>query len=149
MDKKGILIGMINIMRRLFHVIDISKEMLLALCQDGNYSWIALLACICQDTTFLPPLLIYQSTTNDVRDTWVEDFDPTNQEAYLGYPATMWRMEVELQQWLGSCKIYDGTLAPASPLATQVAPHIPIKNVALDLSKECESENATRSIFGW
>src|SRR4051812_37528704 len=43
--------------------------------QDGSREFISLLACICADGTAIPPALIYQGTSGDTQDTWLEDFD--------------------------------------------------------------------------
>jgi hypothetical protein len=42
--------------------------------QDGNREWITCLATICMDETNIPPTLIYQATTGNLRTTWLDDF---------------------------------------------------------------------------
>src|SRR4051794_27421367 len=60
MDEKGFLIGLINKMLRIFSRQQWEEGKLFGAGQDGNRSWITLLACICQDLQPLPPMLIYQ-----------------------------------------------------------------------------------------
>ena len=60
---------------------------MLATGQNGNRSWITLLACICQDLQPLPPMLICQG---NFQDTWLDDFDPETEEAYFATSPTGW-----------------------------------------------------------
>jgi hypothetical protein len=59
MDEKGFLIGLLNMTRRIFTKEQLEEGKLPGACQDGNRSWITLLACIGQDLQSLPPMLIY------------------------------------------------------------------------------------------
>ena len=68
--------------------------------QDGNRSWITLLACICQDLQALPPMLIYQGKEGNFQDTWLDDFDPGTQEAYFATSPTGWTNDQVGLQWL-------------------------------------------------
>src|SRR6266480_3769735 len=90
MDEKGFLIGLINKILRIFTREQWEEGKLRGAGQDGNRSWITLLACICQDLQALPPMLIYQGKEDNFQDTWLDDFDPGTQEAYFATSPTGW-----------------------------------------------------------
>lgn len=59
------------------------------MAQDGSREFISLLACICADGRALPPALIYQGTSGDLQDTWVQDIKEEDQ-AYFGSAPNGW-----------------------------------------------------------
>ena len=68
-------------------------------CQDGSREFISLLACICGDSTALPPALIYKSESFDLQDSWVEDFKEGN-EAYFATSKNGWSCDAIGLLWL-------------------------------------------------
>jgi len=100
MDEKGFLIGLINMTRRIFSRQQWEEGKLLGACQDGNRSWITLLACIGQDLEPLPPMLIYQGKEGNFQDTWLDDFDPVTEEAYFSTSPTGWTNDQIGLEWL-------------------------------------------------
>jgi hypothetical protein len=100
MDEKGFLIGFLNKTRRIFIREQLEEGKLLGACQDGNRSWITLLACIGQDLQSLPPMLIYQGKENNFQDTWVNDFDPETEEGYFSSSPTGWTNDQIGLEWL-------------------------------------------------
>jgi DDE superfamily endonuclease len=56
---------------------------------DGNREFISLLACICADGTATAPALIYQGTSNDLHNTWIEDLNERD-KAYFTASANGW-----------------------------------------------------------
>src|SRR5277367_4652811 len=100
MDEKGFLIGLINKIRRIFTRHELEKGKLLGAGQDGNRSWISLLACICQDLQALPPMLIYQGKEGNLQDTWLDDFHPETEEAYFATSPTGWTNDQLGLEWL-------------------------------------------------
>ncbi len=67
-------------------------------------SFISLLACICADTTAIPPALIYKGESFDLQDTWVQDFKPGD-EAYFAASTNGWTCDTLGLQWL--TKVFD------------------------------------------
>ena len=59
MDEKGFLISILGKARRVFTKSTYDNGKILGAGQDGNREWITVLACICQDGTYIPPGLIY------------------------------------------------------------------------------------------
>ena len=49
-----------------------SRE-IIGVSQDRNREWVSLLAAICVIAMKIPPVLIYQGVSGDLRDSWVED----------------------------------------------------------------------------
>jgi hypothetical protein len=72
--------------------------------QDGSREFISLLACICADSTFLPPALIYKGDSADLQDLWVEDFNEGD-EAYFAATTNGWSCNSLRLQWLQ--KVFD------------------------------------------
>ena len=64
-----------------------------------------MLATICADGTALAPGLIYQGTTHDLQDTWLEDYDDSSEEAYFVASQKGWTDENLGLSWLG--KIFE------------------------------------------
>jgi len=76
------MIGMGSAVKRTVTKESLDSGRLLGASQDGSREFISLLACICADTTFLPPTLIYQGISNDLQSSWVEDVGE-NETAYF------------------------------------------------------------------
>ena len=73
---------------------------MLGASQDSNREFITLLACVYSDGTPLPPALIYKGENNDLRDTWLEDFDHSTERAYFTSSSKGWSNENIGVQWL-------------------------------------------------
>jgi hypothetical protein len=81
MDEKGFLIGILSKTQRIFTREAQEKGKLLGAGQDGNRSWITCLATICMDGTTVPPVLIYQATTGNIQNSWLDELDPHEPDA--------------------------------------------------------------------
>jgi hypothetical protein len=57
--------------------------------QDGSREFISLLATICADGTALPPALIYQGTSGELQDTWIDDLVPKD-KAFFAVSKNGW-----------------------------------------------------------
>ena len=77
-DEKGFLIGVLEKTRRIFSKTWQKQGKLQGIAQDGNRTWITLLACISADGTSLPPALIYPATSGNIQDSWLDDYDPAD-----------------------------------------------------------------------
>jgi hypothetical protein len=69
MDEKGFLLGSIGKSKRIFSRAlweqgGIKKNM-----QDGNREWITTVACICADSTAIPPVLLFASKNSTLQST--------------------------------------------------------------------------------
>ena len=98
MDEKGFLIGVIKKIRRIFTKAWQEQGKLQGAAQDGNRSWITLIACVCADGTSLPPALIYQATSGDLQDSWLDDYQP-HDEAYFASSPTGWTNNELAMDW--------------------------------------------------
>jgi len=99
-DEKGFLLGCIKRTKRVFDRRSKKEGKLVGPSQDGNRTWITLLACICQDGTSLPPFLIYPSKAGDIHDTWVGEVDPGKHDARFVGTETGWTNHEVGRKWL-------------------------------------------------
>jgi hypothetical protein len=99
-DEKGFLIGLCHSMKRIVALQHLLSKKILGASQDGSREFISLLACICADGTALPPALIYQGTSSDLQDTWLEDFDHSSDRAYFTTSEKGWTNEELGMKWL-------------------------------------------------
>jgi hypothetical protein len=90
MDEKGFLIGVLSKMKRVFSRRRYEEGGIKQQLQDGNREWITTIACICADGTSLTPTLIYQAASGNIQDTWLQDFDPTEHNAFFASSPSGW-----------------------------------------------------------
>jgi hypothetical protein len=100
MDEKGFLLGKITKAKRVFPKDLKASGKLLAAGQDGSREWITVVATICGDGTALPPLLIYDSTSGSIQDSWVQDFDSNEHDAWFTSSASGWTSDEIGFKWL-------------------------------------------------
>lgn len=94
MDEKGFLIGVLQKTKRVFS----KTTEIRGTGQDGNREWITVVATISMDGSYLPPSIIYQARTNNIQDSWLEDFN--NEEAYFTSSPTGWTNDSVGMSWL-------------------------------------------------
>jgi hypothetical protein len=99
MDEKGLAMGMMGRSKRIFSRKQWERNVVRAPLQDGSREWISILACICADGTTLPPGLIYQSDSENVWSTWVEDINQ-NRPAFVTASSSGWTNNDIGLQWL-------------------------------------------------
>lgn len=75
MDEKGLMIGKIKKMKRVFNRQAYSEGKLLGAVEDGNREWITMIATICADGSWHRPMLIYSAAGEDVQDNWIASVD--------------------------------------------------------------------------
>jgi len=100
MDEKGFLLGRITKAKIIFPKDLKASEKLLGAGQDGSREWITVVATICGDGTTLPPLLIYDSTSGLIQDSWVQDFDSNEHDAWFTSSASGWTSDEVGFKWL-------------------------------------------------
>jgi hypothetical protein len=71
--------------------------------QDGSCEFISLLVCICTDDSFLPLSLIYQGTSHDLQDSWVDELG--SEIAYFAASDNGWSCNKLGLDWLQ--KVFD------------------------------------------
>lgn len=98
-DEKGFLIGVLKKLKRIFTKAWYEQGKLQGAAQDGNRTWITLVACICADGTSLPPALIYPATSGDVQDSWLDDYQP-GEECYFTSSPSGWTNNELALDWL-------------------------------------------------
>jgi hypothetical protein len=100
MDEKGFLLGILNKAKRVFTKAHFNKGKLLGAGQDGNREWVTVLAAICMDGTSLPPSIIYQALSGNLQDTWLDEFDPKEQQAHFMSSPIGWTNDEIGYNWL-------------------------------------------------
>ena len=100
MDEKGFLIGICNTKRRIVSKKMLKNKKLLGASQDGSREFVSLLATICADGTALSPALIYEGKSHDLQDSWLEDFNASEDEAYFAVSEKGWTNENLGISWL-------------------------------------------------
>lgn len=100
MDEKGFLLGRTTKAKRIFPKDRKASDKLPGAGQDGSREWITVVATICGDGTTLPPLLIYDSTSGSIQDSWVQDFDSHEHDAWFTSSASGWTSDEIGFRWL-------------------------------------------------
>lgn len=100
MDEKGFLIGRLQKAQRVFTKDLYKQGKLVETGQDGSREWITVVATICADETSLSPTLIYKAVSGNLRDTWLEDFDPSRQSCYFTSSPNGWTSDELGYSWL-------------------------------------------------
>lgn len=100
MDEKGFLLGRTTKAKHVFPKDLKASGKLLAAGQDGSRERITVVATICGDGTALPPLLIYDSTSGSIQDSWVQDFDTNEHDAWFTSSASGWTSDEIGFKWL-------------------------------------------------
>jgi hypothetical protein len=100
MDEKGFLIGRLQKTQRVF-TNDLYKQVkLVGAGQDGSPEWITVVATICADGASLSPTLIYKAVSGNLRDTWLDDFEPSQQSCYFTSSPNGWTSDELGYGWL-------------------------------------------------
>jgi hypothetical protein len=100
MDEKGFLLGRLNKARRIFSKDLKGSGKLLGAVQDGSRDWLTIAATIYADGTALAPLLIYQSEASTIQDTWLQDFNPEEQDCFFSSSPNGWTSDEIGSKWL-------------------------------------------------
>lgn len=100
MDEKGFLIGILQKCKRIFSRRRYEQGGFKQQIQDGNREWITTIGCICADGTSLSPGLIYQAISGKIHDTWLQDFDPTEQNCFFASSPSGWTNDELGYAWL-------------------------------------------------
>jgi hypothetical protein len=99
-DEKGFLIGLSRSTKGIVDIKALKSKRVLGASQDGSREFITLIASICADGSHLPPALIYQGTSHDLQDTWLEDFDHSQHLACFASSEKGWSDDRLGLQWL-------------------------------------------------
>jgi hypothetical protein len=102
MDEKGFLMGRLTKSKRIFSQDLRGSGKLIGVSQDGSREWITIVAAICADGTTLPPLLIYQSDSGTIRDSWLQDFDFEQHNCWFSSSPNGWTSDELGLKWLES-----------------------------------------------
>jgi hypothetical protein len=100
MDEKGFLLGRITKTKRVFPKDLKASEKLLGAGQDGSRGWITVVATLCADGTTLQPLLICDSTSGSIQDSWVRDFNSNEHQAWFTSSPSGWTSDEIGFKWL-------------------------------------------------
>ena len=100
MDERGFLLGRVVKAKRVFTRELHASGQLLGAGQDGSREWITVVGTVCGDLTALSTLLIYDSSTSTLQDTWLQDFDPEEHEAWFTSSPTGWTSKEVAIKWL-------------------------------------------------
>ncbi|KAI7705110.1 hypothetical protein KC353_g13077 [Hortaea werneckii] len=100
MDEKGFLLGRLQKTQRVFAKDSQKHGKLVGAGQDGSREWITLVATICADGTRLPPTLIYKAVSGNLQDTWLDEFEPSEQACYFTSSQNGWTSDELGYGWL-------------------------------------------------
>ena len=114
MDEKGFLIGYLTKARRIFSKEAFQKGRVLGNNQDGNREWITVIASVCADGSSLPPALIYQASSGNLQDSWLQDFDSDNDVVHFASSEKGWTNDELGFRWLED--IFDRYTKPKARL---------------------------------
>ena len=67
---------------------------MLGASQDGSREFITFIASISAAPAYIPPALIYQGQSNDLQDTWLDDFDDSKDLAFFASSEKGWSNDV-------------------------------------------------------
>jgi hypothetical protein len=82
MDEKGFAIGILKKTKRVVNLRMLKQGKLKGAGQDGNRSWVSIIAMICADGSYLPCGIIFKGQ-GGLQDTWVEEFKTDEEIAYF------------------------------------------------------------------
>jgi hypothetical protein len=100
MDEKGFLISHLQKVRRISPKDLMQQQRLLGTGQDGSRECITLIATICADGSLLPPALIYKAVSGDLRDPWLQDYDPKEHACWFASSPNGWTSDELSLSWL-------------------------------------------------
>jgi hypothetical protein len=86
MDEKGFMMGITGRSKRVFSKRQWERNQVRDTLQDGSREWVTLLAAICADGGVLPPGLIYQSKSCELRPDWVAHIEPGKHDMFVTVP---------------------------------------------------------------
>ncbi|KAI1670085.1 Pogo transposable element [Pyrenophora tritici-repentis] len=90
MDEKGFQIGTLGRSKRVFDKVLYDQKGVRAALQDGNTTWITVLACVCADGTALSPALIFQSACGALQSSWADAIEAGKHSVFLSSSPTGW-----------------------------------------------------------
>lgn len=90
MDEKGFMIGVLGRSKRIFDKDAWRAKKVRSAIQDGNRTWVTVLAATCADGTRLSPSIIYEAAGPDVRDNWVAEMDPERHQCFFTTSPSGW-----------------------------------------------------------
>jgi hypothetical protein len=99
-DEKGFLIGLSRSTKRVISIDALKKKRTTRASQDGSREFITLVAAICADGTSVAPALIYQGASSDLQDTWLDEFDHSQDLAFFASSEKGWSNDRLGLQWL-------------------------------------------------
>jgi hypothetical protein len=94
------LIGLSRSTKRIASVKSLKSKRTLGASQDGSREFITLIATICADGSHVTPALIYQGASHDLQDTWLEEFDHSQDRAFFASSEKGWSSDILGFQWL-------------------------------------------------
>ena len=97
------MIGVGVISARVMSLEEMRSGEIIGASQDRNREWVSLLAAICAVAMKIPPCLIYQGESEDLRDTWVEN--TSDNTVYFTATPTGWSNNDIGRQWIE--KVFD------------------------------------------
>lgn len=100
MDEKGFMIGISTKEKRIFSRRKYELGGYKQFVQDGNREWITTLACICANGMALSPALIYMAKSGNIQDSWLQDFDPSEQRCFFAASESGWTNHELGYRWL-------------------------------------------------
>jgi DDE superfamily endonuclease. len=99
-DEKEFLLDICQSTKWIVFISSLKKKQILDVVQDESREFLSLLASICANGSGPSPALIYQGKSWDMQDTWLNDFDAENHQAYFAASSNGWSSDEYGLVWL-------------------------------------------------
>ncbi len=100
MNEKSFLLELLQKTRRVFSLKHLDSDKLLSADQDNNREWIILIAIICMNMTHILSLIIYQTISGNIQNSWLTEYDFKEQFCFFAFFATDWTNDELIYSWL-------------------------------------------------
>ncbi|KAL3707102.1 hypothetical protein TMatcc_008115 [Talaromyces marneffei ATCC 18224] len=100
MDEKGFMLGVSTKEKRIFTRRKYEQGGYKQHLQDGNQEWVNTIGCICANGSAISPALIYLAKSGNVQDSWLQDFDPSEQRYFFAASESGWTNSDLGYRWL-------------------------------------------------
>lgn len=100
MDEKGFLIGLLQNTKRIMTAKHYNQGRVVGVKQDGSREFITLIAAISASGNAVTPTLIYKGASHDLQDTWLENYDHSQDKANFAATEKGWTNEDCGLSWL-------------------------------------------------
>ncbi len=92
------MIGVGQVVKHIMTREELQSSEIIGALQDRNREWVSLLSAICAVPDVIPPALIYQRESRDLKDSWIKDLG--EEKVHFATTSTGYSCNSIGQQWL-------------------------------------------------